>query len=593
VEKIESGYSNKSLDSKGAGKEWFCQTRILSERTRIRLTVIFLGTILFFARGTNAQWPTSKEQNLQLCDWKNTIDCKATTDGKGGVYAAVIKQYYIYGDSDCHIEAYLFKVDRYGYVDWPDPLLIKGIGNWQAYVGIIPSGEGGVLIGYVDKEYLYRYQDVEPIYDWKYRVQKVDSTGNLLWEDGVLAINDTCDHIYGSIIEDGAGGCYVAILSHPLYWLDRNDSGTVVIQHISSEGDRLWGENGIIIWEGDLALHVWNPFEMVLCQNGDLLIQNNADYPKKHEFQLLRYDKDGNHLWTIPSRFNWYKTSILSTEDNGVVTFGFIKSGGIWNLAMDRFDYNGNILWDSAKTLIDSVGEDDFGITNALVYNNQSIFFNWWDSNNLYLQKSTFEGETGFSGKGLMPHQYYSFGTGIYKCDEDIVLVDGIMAQKYSIEGEKLWGVDGLWFADYGATGECLVADNVGGFIMIWQEHAEGVWLKQVNKFGVIGEVLSSIHEYDKNSQIKFNVYQNYPNPCNNSTMITFSIDQAYSVSLNIYNTLGQKVFSTDKFVNLPGTYNILLNLSTLSSGVYIYKIELFNGKVYKTSDSKKILLIK
>ncbi len=590
-----SGYSVRDLSNEDHEIVTFSSAHILSERTRNRFKVIFLTIILFFTRETNGQWPTSKEQNLQLCDWENTIDCKATNDGKGGVYAAVTKQYYIYGDSDYHIEPYLFKVDRYGYISWSEPVLIKGLGNWQAHVNIIPDGEGGVLIGYVDKKYLYRYHGVEPIYDWKYRIQKVDSTGNLLWEDGVLAINDTCDHIYGSIIEDGAGGCYVAVLSHPLYWLDSNDSGTVVIQHISSDGERLWGETGIVIWEGDLASHVWNPFEMVLGQNGDLLIQNNADYPKKHEFQLLRYDKDGNHLWTIPSRFNWYKTSILSTEDNGVVTFGFIKSGGIWNLAMDRFDYNGNIFWDSAKTLIDSVGEDDFGITNALVYNNQSIFFNWWDSNNLYLQKSTFEGETGFSGKGLMPHQYYSFGTGIYKCDEDIVLVDGIMAQKYSIDGEKLWGVDGLWFADYGATGECLVADNVGGFIMIWQEHAEGVWLKQVNKFGVIGEVLSSIHEYDKNGQIKFNIYQNYPNPCNNTTTISYTLSQNAKARFKMYNINGTETARIDREYCQPGTYSFKLNCSNMSSGVYFYRIIVLdkNDKVLGNSEVKKMIFIK
>lgn len=85
-----------------------------------------------------------------------------------------------------------------------------------------------------------------------------------------------------------------------------------------------------------------------------------------------------------------------------------------------------------------------------------------------------------------------------------------------------------------------------------------------------------------------FALAQNFPNPFNPSTSISYSLPKAGVVSLAIFNTLGQKVKEVVNGFQEAGNYTVSLNASDLSSGNYIYNISL-NGQ----SINKKMLLLK
>ena len=85
-----------------------------------------------------------------------------------------------------------------------------------------------------------------------------------------------------------------------------------------------------------------------------------------------------------------------------------------------------------------------------------------------------------------------------------------------------------------------------------------------------------------------YNLSQNYPNPFNPSTKIRYSIPQASSVKLSVYNMLGQQVQVLVDAVKSPGTYEITWNAKSLASGLYIYQLE--SGSV---NISKKMMLLK
>ncbi|MEJ2194591.1 MAG: T9SS type A sorting domain-containing protein [Ignavibacteriaceae bacterium] len=92
----------------------------------------------------------------------------------------------------------------------------------------------------------------------------------------------------------------------------------------------------------------------------------------------------------------------------------------------------------------------------------------------------------------------------------------------------------------------------------------------------------------DEFSPTSFSLYQNYPNPFNPSTKITFILEESGFTTLSIYNLLGQKV-ETLVEEELPlGTHQITLDASTLSSGVYFYKLQ--SGQ---HSSVKKMMLLK
>lgn len=73
----------------------------------------------------------------------------------------------------------------------------------------------------------------------------------------------------------------------------------------------------------------------------------------------------------------------------------------------------------------------------------------------------------------------------------------------------------------------------------------------------------------------EFALNQNYPNPFNPTTNISFSLADAAPVKLTVYNLLGQEVATliSGKVMN-AGTHNVAFNAASLSSGVYIYRLE-------------------
>jgi chitinase len=71
-----------------------------------------------------------------------------------------------------------------------------------------------------------------------------------------------------------------------------------------------------------------------------------------------------------------------------------------------------------------------------------------------------------------------------------------------------------------------------------------------------------------------YRLFDNYPNPFNPSTMIRFSIPQASTVALKVFDLLGRET-ATVVFEELSaGTYSREWNAADLSSGVYFYRLQ-------------------
>jgi hypothetical protein len=64
-----------------------------------------------------------------------------------------------------------------------------------------------------------------------------------------------------------------------------------------------------------------------------------------------------------------------------------------------------------------------------------------------------------------------------------------------------------------------------------------------------------------------------YPNPFNNSTVISFNLGKQSDVSLDIYNVLWQNVTCLHKGTLSAGHHNFLWTGGAGPSGVYFYKL--------------------
>jgi len=85
-----------------------------------------------------------------------------------------------------------------------------------------------------------------------------------------------------------------------------------------------------------------------------------------------------------------------------------------------------------------------------------------------------------------------------------------------------------------------------------------------------------------------YRLYQNFPNPFNPATIISYKINQGGFVSLKVYNLIGQVVAELVNDHQEPGTYSAKFDASELSAGVYLYKLQI-NG----FTSVKRMTLIK
>ncbi len=133
-----------------------------------------------------------------------------------------------------------------------------------------------------------------------------------------------------------------------------------------------------------------------------------------------------------------------------------------------------------------------------------------------------------------------------------------------------------------------LISEINSGQTYWWRVRARNIsgWspFSNIFKFTTLLTGTDSEEEIPKFYSLK----QNYPNPFNPSTTIGFSLPKASHVEISIYNLLGEKVAEVlNDFLN-PGNYDYLVKLSTLSSGIYIYKIQADDF-----IQSKKMMLLK
>ena len=86
----------------------------------------------------------------------------------------------------------------------------------------------------------------------------------------------------------------------------------------------------------------------------------------------------------------------------------------------------------------------------------------------------------------------------------------------------------------------------------------------------------------------EFYLHDNYPNPFNSRTVITFSTSGRNYVTLEIYDLLGRKISALIDEEKATGKYSVIFNAENLASGIYYYRLRC--DGCYKT---KKMLLLK
>jgi len=107
------------------------------------------------------------------------------------------------------------------------------------------------------------------------------------------------------------------------------------------------------------------------------------------------------------------------------------------------------------------------------------------------------------------------------------------------------------------------------------------------NDDGVTPKVATQLEE-TANLPTAFSLSQNYPNPFNPVTVISYSLPEATHVSLDVYNTLGQRVAVLINENQTAGEHNCTWVAREQASGIYFYRLATDHESV-----TKKMVLLK
>ena len=83
----------------------------------------------------------------------------------------------------------------------------------------------------------------------------------------------------------------------------------------------------------------------------------------------------------------------------------------------------------------------------------------------------------------------------------------------------------------------------------------------------------SAVHETNA-APARYGLEQNFPNPFNPSTEITYQLPSEGHVLLTVHNVLGKEIASVVNGVENAGTHTIRFNAASLAGGIYFYRLQ-------------------
>ncbi len=160
---------------------------------------------------------------------------------------------------------------------------------------------------------------------------------------------------------------------------------------------------------------------------------------------------------------------------------------------------------------------------------------------------------------------------------ENIKRIFPVFWEHPAVEGVTMWGWrSGMWRTDQDAF---LIRDDGG-------ERPALNWLRAY--VDTANVQFSVSNEIEETLPGEFKLDNNYPNPFNPSTSISYQIPAAADVKINVYDITGRLVQSLVNARQSAGSYTINFNASALSTGVYFYELRAGSFR-----DVKKMTLIK
>ena len=326
-------------------------------------------------------------------------------------------------------------------------------------------------------------------------------------------------------------------------------------------------------------------------------------------------DFDGNgHIDLATSNDNGSNISVLlNTGDaNFMEHQDYTTGGSAWGICCGDLDNDGDIdivsgsWWSAVVHVSLNNGDGTFApFVNYAVgaWPRCPVVADFDNDGNLDIAVSNYSGSSISvllgNGDGTFAEQTaYSISYPYRLCKGDL---DGdgdidLVAPEYSDGWIKVLSNDGAGnfsltdsvSTNYGPYGVCAADYNGDGILDIGATILSGSKLQII-----LNQMVTAVDDGPAGLPSEFSLRQNYPNPFNPETIIEYHLQKRSTVSLTVYNVLGQPVKTLVDETQSAGDYRAFWNGTDradrpVATGVYFYRL-----KAGELVETKKMVLLK
>ncbi|MFZ4592154.1 MAG: T9SS type A sorting domain-containing protein, partial [Ignavibacteria bacterium] len=428
-----------------------------------------------------------------------------------------------------------------------------------------------------------------------------DQTNTTLWEKATWVETDNA----GNIIVTGT---LMSGFSNPVV-------AASIVEKFNSAGTLLWRQVFESSFDGSQTKKV-----LIDENNNIYILGTGINGSNGLNLKVKKLSPEGTPLWTyfnaigMPLNFKF-------TPDNGILVIGRGITGSVNGYA--KLDRNGNPLWTLGgvfSTTVGDAGGDASG--NTYIVNLEYIFnptqsivkklnpagTEVWSSNYTIAAQRLEVGTDNMPVICGYPNQG-SFGSCFVKFNQAGGLVwanmDADSTFSLMLHAQlKMDSQNNIYLAAGTMTqmAVCKVKNNGSSHwtIAVPGAYANGidigndfsVYVVGGNTSGATIRILqagiTSVTGNTNNVPSQYSLSQNFPNPFNPSTKITFGMSKSGNAELTVFDITGKAVKTLLNKQLSAGTYTVDFNASELPSGAYFYRLEA-NG----FSETRKMLLTK
>jgi hypothetical protein len=457
---------------------------------------------------------------------------------------------------------------------------------------VISDGLGGAFVVWQDSRlYSMRQRDIY--------CQRLGSDGLPLWTtNGVAIAVGAGNEEQPTMCSDGAGGVIIV-------WQDKNNDpifDDIFAQRISADGVALWNNGNPL----PVSILDWSQANAALCSDGlygafVVFTDNTNDV---NDLRAQHLSADGELLWgndgvvVVAANDNQKSPVIIESEDgNPIVSWRDLRSGNYDIYAQKLDATTGASLWNSNGLALCTAANSQYR-PSACTDGHSGVIVSWFDYRtatgfpwdlNIFAQRAKADGSIAWQyngvpvclaedaqrdsrlvsddhGGAIIAWEDNRQGTG----REDIYVqhLNGVGQPNFVLDGRAICIADG----NQERPNLVLAAD---GAIVAWTDdrntlYAPDIYADMVEISIPIAASMPSVPNVDLEA---------WPNPFNPQTMITFDLPAETHVEISIYDLAGNRMITLLPATTLQeGPHTVPWQPQGFAAGVYLVQLKTPNG---------------